>query len=237
MLGNELLASPLWGDNISIPARWLFICLLLRTDDKGEIVVDEDFRVCAEISGMGIQSSQKALVELEKAKMVTAYDDDTVVVHRVGDYRQRQTESQAKAAERVRKWRHRNATANAAQGIRNVTPKTTPPIPPSSTVQASTSSTSSTKSKASAKWAKKPDDVTDDVWLEFTTMRRKKKATVTTRVLNGLRKQAKLAGITLQEALETCLDRGWASVKAEWLNKDNRKVYKGDISEAGEIDF
>ena len=226
MLGNELLSSPLWGDNISIPARWLFICLLLKTDDKGEIVVDEDFRVCAEISGLGIQSSQKALVELEKAKMVTAYDDDTVVVHRVGDYRQRQTESQAKAAERVRRWRHRNATANNH-----------PPTPPRSTVQASTGSTSTSKSNASAKWAEKPDDVTDDVWLEFTTMRRKKKATVTTRVLNGLRKQAKLAGITLQEALETCLDRGWASVKAEWLNKDNRKVYKGDISEAGEIDF
>lgn len=238
LLGNELLSSPLWGDNISIPARWLFICLLLKTDDKGEIVVDEDFRVCAEISGLGIQSSQKALVELEKAKMVTAYDDDTVVVHRVGEYRQRQTESQAKAAERVRRWRHRNATANATQGTRNVTPKTSPPVPPPSTVQASTSSTSSTsRSNVSAKWAEKPDDVTDDVWLEFTTMRRKKKATVTTRVLNGIRKQAKLAGITLQEALETCLDRGWASVKAEWLNKDNRKVYKGDISEAGEIDF
>ena len=70
MLGNELLSSPLWGDNISIPARWLFICLLLKTDDKGEIVVDEDFRVCAESSGLGIQSSQKALVELEKAKII-----------------------------------------------------------------------------------------------------------------------------------------------------------------------
>lgn len=107
ILGNELMDSPLWSDYISVPARWLFVCLLLKTDDKGEIVVDEDYRVCAEISGLGIQSSQRALVELEKAKLITAFDDDTVVVHRVGDFRQRQTVRQAKDAARVRRWRNK----------------------------------------------------------------------------------------------------------------------------------
>lgn len=232
ILGEGLEASPLWSNSVSVPARWLFICLLLKTDDDGEIRVDEDYQVCAQISGLGIQSSQRALAELERAKLATVCGD-TIVVNRVKIYRYRQSKTQAKSTERVRQWRLRNASE-----------KETPPTTPPNVVQASTgtekvstSSTSSTTSNASAKWAKKPDDVTEDVWLEFVTMRRKKKATVTDRVLNGIRRQGKMAGISLQEALETCLDRGWASVKAEWLNKDNKQTYKGDISEAGEIDF
>jgi hypothetical protein len=249
ILGNELQSSPLWGDNISIPARWLFICLLLKTDDQGEIAVDEDFRVCSEISGLGIQSSQKALLELEKSGLITAYDDDTVVVHRVGKFRQRQTESQAKAADRVRRWRDRNRTGNNS-------PPQTPPLVSTSTVQVvqevqedlggppvepCSDESSSNEPRKTKRWADRPADVDEGVWLEFISLRRAKKATATDRVITGLRKQAGLAGLTLQEAMETCIQHGWTSVKAEWLNKnsrrDNRKVYRGDMSEAGEIDF
>lgn len=226
LLGNELLASPLWGDSLSVPSRWLFICLLLKTDDEGQICVDHDFRVCSEISGMGIQSSQRALNELQREGLVTAYDDDTVVVHRASLYRQRQTHAQAQSAERMRRWRQRNGDASVEK---------TPPTPPSITVHST--STSTVQETRQPKWAKRPEGVDPEVWDEFVALRRKRKATVTERVLRGLEKQAKLAGITLQEAMETCVDRGWATIKAEWLNKDGKTTYKGDISEAGEIDF
>ena len=260
LLGNELMSSPIWDDSISIPSRWLFICLLLKTDDNGEIRVDEDFRVCSEISGLGIQSAQKALVELEKAKMITAYDDDTLVVHRIHTLRERQTRVQARAMERMRRSRsNRKANEEANKEANEFanseqTPPTTPPI----LVQSSTSSTStvledlgsppvascseevdSNEPPKTKRWADRPEDVDEGVWLEFVSLRRTKKATATDRVIKGLRKQAGLAGLTLQEAMETCIQHGWTAIKAEWLQGKvrNRKVYKGSMSEAGEIDF
>lgn len=147
LLGNELLDSNLWDDTISVPSRWLFISLLLKTDDEGWIEVDDDYRVCSEISGLGIQSAQKALAELQKANLICVFDDDTICINRVSRFRQRQTVAQAKAAERVR--RHRERKAQSATGIatENATENATsnpPPQTPPSDICTSTSSTSST---------------------------------------------------------------------------------------------
>jgi len=143
LLGKQLQESPLWSDHVSVPARWLFICLLLRTDDKGEIVVDEDYRVCSEISGLGIQSAQRALTELEKVKMITAYDDDTILVHRVGLYRQRQTKSQARSAAYSKVWRQRKRTkSDSGDDSRMPTHQENPPQTPPSDSTTSTNGTS-----------------------------------------------------------------------------------------------
>ena len=132
ILGDGLIESALWSDHVSVAARWLFICLLLRTDDKGEISVDEDYRVCSEISGLGIQSSEIALAELERAKLITVFDNGVVTVHRIRTFRYRQSESQVKSNERVRRFRERSRN-----GVGNAPPPHTPP-------RESTSSTSST---------------------------------------------------------------------------------------------
>lgn len=63
----------------------------------------------------------------------------------------------------------------------------------------------------------KPDDVELDVWNDFNTLRKAKKAPITTTVLRGIRGQAEAAKITLNEALTICCQNGWQSFQASWL--------------------
>lgn len=65
----------------------------------------------------------------------------------------------------------------------------------------------------------KPDDVILSVWTDFVAHRKLKKATITETVINSIRKEAKKAGISFEDALaETCA-RGWQGFKAEWYKK------------------
>lgn len=63
----------------------------------------------------------------------------------------------------------------------------------------------------------KPDDVPDSVWQDFSALRRSKRAPLTQTALTGIEREAAKAGISLQTALETCCQRGWTGLKAEWL--------------------
>ena len=63
----------------------------------------------------------------------------------------------------------------------------------------------------------KPDDVSQGFWYDFLDQRKQKKAIVTDRVIHRIRTEAELAGYTLEEALNECVDRGWQGFKAEWV--------------------
>jgi uncharacterized protein YdaU (DUF1376 family) len=77
---------------------------------------------------------------------------------------------------------------------------------------------SSTKKRGSAD--AKPVDVSDEVWGSFMTVRKAKKAAVTDLAILGIRREAVKAGITLEQALTTCCERGWAGFKADWYSRD-----------------
>ena len=68
----------------------------------------------------------------------------------------------------------------------------------------------------------KPDDVSDDLWADFLAHRKQKKAIVSERVINTIRNEAKIAGWTLEEALDEVILRDWRGFKAEWV-KDQWK--------------
>jgi len=63
-----------------------------------------------------------------------------------------------------------------------------------------------------------PDGVSDSVWRDFLRIRKAKRAPMTDTALSGIRAEAEKAGLTLQQALQTCCARGWQGFKAEWLN-------------------
>lgn len=63
----------------------------------------------------------------------------------------------------------------------------------------------------------KPDDVSDQAWSDFLTLRKSKRAPLTATALAGLVHEAGKAGLSLQSAVELCCERGWQSLKAEWL--------------------
>jgi len=62
-----------------------------------------------------------------------------------------------------------------------------------------------------------PDGVSDSVWRDFLRIRKAKRAPMTDTALSGIRAEAEKAGLTLQQALQTCCARGWQGFKAEWL--------------------
>ena len=76
-----------------------------------------------------------------------------------------------------------------------------------------------------------PNDVDQQVWQDFTAIRKAKRSPLTSTALNGIRKQADKAGISLEAALRLCCERGWQGFKAEWMDgKAGGKAQNG-ISE------
>ena len=57
--------------------------------------------------------------------------------------------------------------------------------------------------------AEKPDDVTDEVWQEWLTMRRKQKSSTSLLVLRKTREAAEAAGMTMDAALTHWVAQGY----------------------------
>ena len=62
-----------------------------------------------------------------------------------------------------------------------------------------------------------PDGVSDSVWQDYLSVRKAKKAALTPTALKGIEREARKAGIPLEDALRICCERGWAGFKAEWI--------------------
>lgn len=62
-------------------------------------------------------------------------------------------------------------------------------------------------------------DVDDQVIKDFSFLRKQKKAPITESAVNGLRREAEMAGIELQTALIACCQNGWQGFKADWYQK------------------
>ena len=66
-----------------------------------------------------------------------------------------------------------------------------------------------------ADYGVKDQQIIDD-WLK---LRKSKNQPVTKTALDGIAKQAEAAGLSLENALRTCCENGWAGFKAEWIAK------------------
>jgi hypothetical protein len=68
--------------------------------------------------------------------------------------------------------------------------------------------------------ALRPNDVSESVWDDYLQIRKAKKSPLTQTALDGLKREADKAGISLEQALTLCCERGWAGFKAEWIERD-----------------
>lgn len=66
----------------------------------------------------------------------------------------------------------------------------------------------------------RPDGVSEQVWEDFSALRAKRRAPITETALKGIQREADKAGITLNEALSICCERGWQGFKAEWYRRE-----------------
>jgi hypothetical protein len=62
-----------------------------------------------------------------------------------------------------------------------------------------------------------PEGVSVEVWDSFVKQRKARKAQITERVMKSIREQAKIAGWTLDNALNEIVVRNWQTFKAEWV--------------------
>jgi len=122
-------------------------------------------------------------------------------IEKVGDKSQK-----ASASAKARWSKPKDANALQTQSEGNATHNTLP-------------ITQDTEHKKKATSVAPPEGVSDSVWQEFKSLRKAKKAPITQRAIDKISEEAKLAGWTLEKALEECIVRGWQAFKAEWVAK------------------
>lgn len=64
--------------------------------------------------------------------------------------------------------------------------------------------------------------VDEKIAADWIILRKQKKAAVTETALAGIQREAEKAGMSLENALAMCCERGWSGFKAEWLHKNQR---------------
>lgn len=70
-----------------------------------------------------------------------------------------------------------------------------------------------------ARGVARPDEVPEQAWADWLAVRKAKRAgPVTKTVLAAVEREAKAAGITLADAIQIAAERGWQSIKADWLS-------------------
>lgn len=67
----------------------------------------------------------------------------------------------------------------------------------------------------------KPTSVPQEIWDDWTALRKAKKAPITPTAVKGIEREAAIAGLTLADALQTCCANGWQGFKAAWVVKNN----------------
>ena len=69
-----------------------------------------------------------------------------------------------------------------------------------------------------------PDGVPESVWEGFLAIRNAKHAPLSKIAMDGIKREASRAGITLSAALERCCENGWAWFDAEWVKPSARRA-------------
>lgn len=69
-----------------------------------------------------------------------------------------------------------------------------------------------------------PEGVSSDLWSDFLAYRKRLKAPVTDRVVTRLIKESKDANMTLEQAIETMIFKGWRSFDATWIKSDVKQT-------------
>lgn len=78
-----------------------------------------------------------------------------------------------------------------------------------------------------------PDDlknlhVDEQIAIEFLELRKQKKARLTPIALAGIQREADKAGISLNDALRTCIERGWQGFNADWIAQSKIPASKSE---------
>ena len=80
----------------------------------------------------------------------------------------------------------------------------------------------------------RPESVSEQVWKDFVSQRKKLKADITATGLSGISREAVKAGWTLEAALTECTVRGWRGFKSDWVTQPGKQPKDYDNINYGE---
>lgn len=73
--------------------------------------------------------------------------------------------------------------------------------------------------------------ISEDNARDFIDLRKKKKGVISESSMKRLKKQADILGMTLDQAVAECVDRSWATIKADWIIKPAAKTQSDRMRE------
>ena len=68
----------------------------------------------------------------------------------------------------------------------------------------------------------RPADVSDQVWSDYIAHRKAKKSTISSTVIEILRVDAKKVGLSLEQAMQLQIKRGWTGFEPSWVTAANQ---------------
>lgn len=104
------------------------------------------------------------------------------------------------------------------------------------------------KGKSTNKTDRKPDGkqqiaalaalgVSEQTASDWLSIRKAKRLPLTQTALDGVVAEAEKAGLSLEDVLKTCCNRGWASFEAKWLQNERRQQNLGHNPERRQSDL
>lgn len=70
----------------------------------------------------------------------------------------------------------------------------------------------------------RPDGVSDEIWIEWKTLRKKKRWSITQRIVDALAREAAKANMTVEQAMVMQLEKDWRGFEADWLKSEQVKA-------------
>lgn len=205
--------------------HWVNILCLVSRQNTPALPSIEDLSFSLRITE---KAAQRVVDELVCAHLLD-HTEQGIEPH---NWRKRQYKSDG-STERVKRFRAKNETFHETEVKRssNVTlavSETGPELDTELDTDTDTDTEKNTKSAGKPRHIVKPPDVESQVWEDFKTLRKSKRSTLTETALLGIEKQARQAGLSLNDALKMCCERGWQGFKAEWVDTRNELEKRTD---------
>lgn len=120
-------------------------------------------------------------------------------------------------------YQYQNSTRTSTESV----PMTsTESVPTKYNIKNTTQKTKKEKYKKEKPTVEKPSDVDGQVWEDYLLIRKAKKAPLTSTALKSLEREAEKAGISLEQAITVCCERGWQSFFASWWTPEKIPIGK-----------
>ena len=208
-------------DSLSAMAECLYYRLLVTVDDFGRFDARPAMirSQCFPIKKLSDEKAAELLSELVKNKLVIAYQVDGKPYLQVCKWDNKPRASESKFPPIPTDADNCMQTYTDADIPRTLLPVTVTVTGTGTKTETGNRKPETETRSARIRAASCPPDVSDQVWEDFTILRKTLRAPLTETAIDGIRREAGKAGVTLEIALKTCCERGWRGYRSDWVEK------------------